>query len=31
MGYETLKATCDEGAETKTINVNYVIVDTMLT
>lgn len=30
MGYTTLKATYDEGDDTKTINVNYVIVDIML-
>lgn len=29
MCYVTLKNTCDEGNETKTMDVNYLIVDTM--
>lgn len=28
MGYVTLKTTCDEGANAKTIDVSYLIMDT---
>ena len=29
MGYVTLKTTCSEGANAKTIDTNYLIVDTL--